>query len=241
MLPASPKVGKDEHIVARKYEVPILNQGSLGFCVPHGVIGILMLLRATRGLPLVRFSPLHLGWMSKNVDGTTTVDDGTYIRSCMSTLKATGVCEETLWPYKIEEFSKRPPLLAIENGYDHRIGGYERVPNAGRVDAVEHLIRNDLAVVFGTSVGNPFVDYDGSKDLVWQVPQHPIGAHCMYLDGVRVNTTTDAKGKLVEERQFRITNSWGTGWGQGGRAWMSETWLADPFTCDLWYATLPPT
>lgn len=234
---------KEAHII--ESSVPVHHQGGLGSCVAHGVISGFQIvdtrptgvsdsvMNALEGRPYRAFSRLFLYWVSRRRDGMEMLDDGTYVRSAFKSLKTTGLPLEDVWPYDESLFAKQPTLEAFEAGYDRRLTGFYRITTSGskRLDDVEWAIRADHPVVFGTKVGQAFVEYAG-ENVVWHPTSRPIGGHCMCIDGVRTNDEG--------EREFRLRNSWGTGWGQGGFAWAAEDWIADPWSGDFWVPTMLP-
>jgi len=189
--------------------------------------------KANPSVSVVPISKLFLYWVSRRKDNAEDKDDGTYVRSAFSSLATTGMPPTDSWPYDQSKFAERPDLSAFELGYDNKISGYYRIKasGSGLLDQIEWAVRADHPVVFGTQVGQPFVDYDGQADLVFHPPTHPIGGHCMCIDGIR--STSDG------HRNYRLRNSWGN-WGQNGFAWAAEDWITDPWSMDFWVATTLP-
>jgi len=57
-----------------------------------------------------------------------------------------------------------------------------------------------------------------------------IGGHCVVLSGY------DYSAARFPKPAFQVDNSWGTGWGMGGRFWMDADWFAPRagLASDLW-------
>lgn len=237
---AAGQVGSNLHLVADGAPtVPIFDQGGAGSCTGQGTSTAYARSTVAAGLPLRIPARMDIyGKARIHDDGLMGLckDEGSYVRSALWALHKPGVCSEDAWPYDDKKVHERAPLAALEEGYDHRLSiqAYYRIVGTGdqRLNAIEMAIRSDHPVVFGTQVGQPFCDFvaDPEKPLVWGPPHRPVGGHCMCIDGVRVG----ASGKL----EFRLVNSWGTGWGESGYAWADESWIADPWSNDFWVMTL---
>lgn len=212
---------EDEHIIPSS--VPIMQQGGLQSCVANGTCDAFELLGAPQ------LSRLFVYWNARRANGDEGSDVGTYVRSAFESLRTLGACLEDLHPYDESRVNERPSLFAYEAAYDHRISAYYRIDSFGpaRADDVETAIRANHPVVFGTLVGQSFVDYAG-QDVVWHPATNPIGGHALCIDGVR---------RVNGARHFRLRNSWGADWGMGGCAWAAEDWITDVTSQDFWVAT----
>ena len=106
-----------------------------------------------------------------------------------------------------------------------RAGGhYYRIDGTGedRVRAVKAAIAAGHPVVFGTRVGESFLERDGLDVIDTPTPSDPIvGGHAMVIVG-------------YEAGLFRVLNSWGRSWRDGGLCWFTEDYLRWAFTYDLW-------
>lgn len=187
-------------------------------------------------------------WHARRLHNDENVDGGTYNRASFQVQSKIGSCLESTYPYT-EEVNRRPTLLAEQEAYDNRLEDYYAIRTTGaeRLDDCETAIRAGKPFVFAADIGQPFVDYR-SADVKWNPPQRPIGRHA--LMGVGVFRNADGV------RRFLGRNSWTINWGMahplytrdttftdveqrraclgGGYFWISEEWLADPFTNDIW-------
>lgn len=88
---------------------------------------------------------------------------------------------------------------------------------------VEHIasaLQRRRPVVFGAMVDDTFTpDKNG---VIGPKRGNPRGGHAMYLVGMRQAEPGEAPGWY-----FLDCNSWGTQWGQKGRAWIHQSWI-DP-------------
>lgn len=217
----------DEHILPQT--TPVSYQGGAGSCVLNATCDAFELLSDDP----VQISRLDGYWKCRVQLGEEDKDEGTYPRTAFSQFAKVGFCREDLWPYDLSKLYVRPSIAALQDAYDHRIAGYFRInaTGAAREEEIQAAILSRHPVVFGTEVGRPFVEYDGSdENLVWNYPAHSIGGHAMVIVGFRKRQNG--------EFDYLLRNSWGTAWGSrihAGHAWASSGWVRT-FT-DLWVPT----
>lgn len=218
---------------------PISDQNLIGSCVANAGCDMLEMLRgieiaSTLGpdeVPVVeQLSRLFLYWASRCVTGDQKRDKGTYIRNAMSQCKIVGVAPEKIWEYDISQVFTSPPLWVFNAASDNKIEGLFRIDSYGdeRSDDVETAVRANHPVVFGTAVGVEYQQYRGGGNA-FEAPSHSIGGHAQIIVGVR--------RRLDGKREFLVRNSWSEEWGDAGHAWISEQYLEDPQTSDLWLGT----
>jgi hypothetical protein len=159
-------------------------------------------------------------------------DVGTNLGTCMDVLSEFGYPPESCMPYIVETFGKRPSPEVWRNSVDQRANGglcYYPIVEIGssRVRAVRQALTEGHLVAFGTQVSERFcseqppalVDVPGSSDAI-------AGGHAMVWTGFEA---------IAGERpRYRVVNSWGAGFGDGGFFWMSEEYLEWLPTSDLW-------
>jgi len=213
---------------------PISNQGQLSSCVGNSTTDALEILLGIQSQnSVVQLSRLMTYWIARRLTHDEKQDAGTFIRSAFSQLARLGVCPEVVWPYDESKVCVQPSLKAFEDGDSNRISNYYRISSSGssRLNDLETAIRAKHPVVFGTTVGSNFMDYDGTGVL--DIPNDSLGGHAIICVGVRPSVEA---GK----REFLIRNSWGTEWGYKGHAWLTEDYMAWSATNDLWVPTLIP-
>jgi hypothetical protein len=112
-----------------------------------------------------------------------------------------------------------PNRYAVERASSHIITGEYQIPvDANAPVTVALALDAGIPVWLGCFVDSAFENL-GAKDIA-QPPNESDpygGGHAMYISGYRTN----AKGEF----EFRVENSWGTGWADGGAVWASSAWL----------------
>lgn len=104
-------------------------------------------------------------------------------------------------------------------------GEYSIQVDADAPRTVAASIVAGFPVWLGTLVGSAFQSLQAG-DIAQPCPDSDTtaGGHAMYISGYRTNA--------AGEYEFRVENSWGTGWCDGGACWASTAWL---LACwDLW-------
>lgn len=221
--------------VAGDYTIPnlpaVFDQGQLGSCASNAGAGALQILLKAENAEK-QISRLYLYWVARSLDGTTSQDAGTYLRSIAQRMQTVGVCEEKYWPYDDSptgKFLKSPALEAEIRASENRIQGAYAITAEGqdRLDQIATAIRANHPVVFGTQVGNSFINSDGSS-VVFPDPNDMQGGHATCLVGVQT-----VGGRM----QFLDRNSWGTGWGKNGYTWLDQSYIDWLYTSDIWVFT----
>lgn len=134
----------------------------------------------------------------------THLDQGTYIPLAADALRRFGICPESDWPWDESKMFTPPTWSAMRKSYLGKISSWFMIKSSGS-DRVEDVIAN-LAVgnpvVFGTVVGDNWMDYGRSSEPIRTVDGLVRGRHATVLLG-----WNPRKGVFYGE------NSWGAGWG----------------------------
>jgi hypothetical protein len=209
-------------------EGPVKNQGAVGTCTAVSLSTAMEhALRKARHTTNV--SSLHI-WSNYRVPSMGDAGDS-------NTNKR--IAPESVWPYDAAEACKM-----LERSYDSCGAAYDVTPNSAATDpqiaasrsrangagvynllGVERLPSNDPNEIAAILAGgddlwvafNINTDAWKTRNMVNNVIQDytmtSSTGHAVVLSGYR--TVGNAK-------QFLIHNSWGTGWGEGGYAWIGE-------------------
>lgn len=204
-----------------RYAVP-QDQGPtnscVGWAIAQGIHVAAQVRSVSPGFPAVRF----IYWNSRGYHGGEVVDLGTFPRTGLKGVMRFGAPLQLHCPWEPKRINLSPPWAAYRHAFDGRgARGYYRIFDLGdaRLEAMRVAIAAGFPVVFGTVVDKAFQDHDGR--LTVGPPRSWIGRHAMLAVG-------------YEPGRFRVVNSWGRYWGEGGFCWLSEDYLAHRETADLW-------
>jgi len=225
----------------RPYSSQRHNQGQTGSCVAQAVVKALENLERQqlcreRGIEPSQLreddhqnlSVLALYYLSraKMQPSREREDSGTYLSLACECLRLFGVCAEKEWPFDPAKVFERPSLMALREAYLHKISAYYRITNTGqdRVNSVLEALRANHPVVYGTEVGDNWMNYRAGQVL--QRPETSLGGHATHLVG-----WDQRRGVFIGE------NSWGTTWGEDGYYRIAPEVIADPCSRDFWVIT----
>lgn len=215
------------------------NQYNAPSCVGNATADSVEVLNSIEHGSKIQLSRMFVWTLCRNMmdsdrDGRGDIDQikGTYIRLAFDVLSRFGICREDLpvseggWPYDMSKMKVLPSLKAMRAATGHRIHSYYRITETGedRIEALLAALRAKHPVVFGTLVDRDFQRLSDEGPV--GIPKGAtVGGHAMMLVGY-----DSAKGFLVK-------NSWGSGWGEGGLAYMSPEYMAWEKTWDIWVPT----
>lgn len=199
------------------------SQGALGSCTGQAIVGALEFLQRATKQKQVNLSRLFVYYNERVAEGTVNEDAGAIIRTGIKSVATTGVCKETLWPYKTTKFRTKPTDVAYADAGNHKAGAYERITS---LDELRHALANNRPVVFGISVYDSF-----ESDAVAQtgvVPMPKKGEQCLGGHAILAVGYDDVAKRVI------CRNSWGSAWGQKGYftlpyAYITNRGLSDDF------------
>lgn len=191
----------------------VKNQGAVGSCVAHAISTVVEYFSRLQG---DEYKEMSVGYIYGNRSNTTHKDTGMIVRSAIAVTCEYGDVIEASFPYNeetpgiIEKFEEKAFGL-FPKGYPNGFSSYYRC-------------ENDIEIKTALMKKTPVImamDWYGDIDVVDGIMQtnyqEPSGGHCMVIYG-------------WNEHGWKIQNSWGTRWGNNGRAIlpydipMRETW-----------------
>jgi C1A family cysteine protease len=204
---------------------PIENQGQLGACTAHALVGALEFLEIKDDAKFVDLSRLFVYYNERAIEGTVNQDSGAFLRDGIKSLAKQGVCPEKEWPYHINYFTKKPNRKCYTDAKKHQITSYHRIST---VDEMRTCLAERYPFVFGFTVYEAFESPAVAKSGVLNMPgpkEKVLGGHAVM-----------AAGYHDSQKRFIIRNSWDTDWGMNGYFTMPYDYLdpAKNFADDFW-------
>jgi len=215
------------------------DQYSAGSCVGNATADSVEVLNSIEGLPRVQLSRLFVYTLCRNLmdedqDGRSDIDkdDGTFIRLAFDVLSKFGICREDLpinkggWPYDLQKLHTLPTIKSMRSATGHRIHSYYRIFESGndRLEKIVAALRGNHPVVFGTLVGQEFMDLR-DEGLIGPPAKNVLGGHALLVVG------------YIQSKGFIIKNSWSKNWGDNGFCIMRPEYLSWDETSDIWVPT----
>ncbi len=203
---------------------PVEDQGNLGSCTANALAGALEFLELKDKVSFVDLSRLFIYYNERVIEHTVNSDSGAMLRDGIKTLAKQGVCPESMWPYVISQFTKKPTASCYKNAADHQITSYQRLLT---VDEMRACLAEGYPFVFGFTVYESFESATVARTGTVNMPkpgEKVLGGHAVV-----------AVGYNDKQKRFIVRNSWGTGWGQKGYFTMPYAYLDDrKLSDDFW-------
>lgn len=211
-----------EVVDMRSMASAVEQQSDLGSCTAQAIVGAYELL-TKRDYPdqYVELSRLFAYYNARLVGGVITEDEGAYIRDAIKAVSQYGICEEKLWPYKVENFAVEPTPECYADAKKRTIKKYYRI---ARLEDILDALNSGYPVVAGITVYSSF-DRITTENSILQMPndtEKELGAHAILLVGY------DLARKLILAR-----NSFGPKWGEQGYFWIPFDYVSQYLT-DAW-------
>lgn len=206
----------------RKSCSKVEDQGTLGSCTANALAGNIELLDKLIDGAYTDVSRIFLYYNERAMEGTISEDAGAMIRDGIKTLAKDGICAETLCPYDIEAFTRKPLPEAYEDAKKHLITSYMRITTLNEMLV---CLSDGYPFVFGMDLYESFESDKISK--TGKVPMPKDGEE--YLGGHAVM----AVGYNLITKQFIVRNSWGEGWGREGYFTIPFDYLVK-YGADFW-------
>jgi hypothetical protein len=172
-----------------------------------------------KGIDCPDLSALFVYYGSRANLSPVITDDGAYIREGIKVLQKIGECPDINWPFIRSRVNKAPSWTAFQKAIPRRgVRGYYAIPN-GDVDRIKRTLAMKIPVTAGWLVDEAFMD-DTFKGIQGPCTGKAVGGHAMTIVSFEKDT-------------FKVLNSWGTGYREGGRFRASADFIA---TCNSTWA-----
>jgi C1A family cysteine protease len=198
---------------------PVYDQGELGSCTANAIAAALQFEEP--------FTPsrLFIYYNERVMEGTVDEDAGATLRDGIKSVATQGAPHETLWPYVIARFRRKPAPVAYAEGRKHKALLYRRVPRV--LEQMQGCLASGFPFTFGFSVYESFESATVAKTGVAPMPSPgdaQLGGHAVL-----------AVGYDTQDRRFLVRNSWGPKWGRAGYFTLPFDYLLDDsLSDDFW-------
>jgi C1A family cysteine protease len=209
----------------REWTPKHMDQGTIGSCTAHAIIGAYRTELIKMGKIDKSFSRIQLYFDERFMEGTVGEDSGAQIRDGMSILATKGVAPEELWGYDVSKFTVQPSDEVYAAAKLDLALTYSRV-NVSVLD-IKAAIAANHPVVIGISVFPSFESPEVARTGIVPMPgpnEQSIGGHALFLAGFN-----------QKPGYFTARNSWGDSWGDKGDCYIPEEYLGNPnLGSDYW-------
>ena len=204
----------------------IYDQGDLGSCTANA-IGRNIQFDLIKQNIKAAFMPsrLFIYYNERVMEHTVNSDSGAQIRDGVKTINIQGVCPETMWPYVVNKFAKKPGVLCYANALLHKSLIYQRLTPT--LNDLKGCLAAGNPFAFGIAVYESFESQAVAKTGVVPMPgptERSLGGHAIC-----------AVGYDDSIERFIVANSWGIGWGMAGYFTLPYAYLTSPnLSDDFW-------
>src|SRR5713101_5665691 len=146
---------------------PIENQGDIGACTAHALVGALEFLEIKDGCPFANLSRLFVYYNERAIEGTTKQDSGAFLRDGIKSLAKQGVCPEKEWPYRVSDLTKKPAAKCYTVTLKHPITYYHLISTS---DEMRTCRADGFPFVFGFTVYSAFESAAVARSGVLNLP-----------------------------------------------------------------------
>ncbi len=213
----------------KDYVPEVYDQGQMNSCTANAICALLAVNQNKKmdanGSHDLRSDPsrLFLYYNTRRM-----ADSGATFQEVMEAFDASGICEETLWPYQKEKLTITPDMSAYNNAKGIITQRQRLIQD---VQTFKNCLDNGYPFVFGFTVYNRCFD-DAGETGVLPLPTKeerplPDGYHAV----MAVEYDDD-------KNVFLILNSYGRAWGKDGYFYMPYQFITDAEMCfDFWTIT----
>jgi C1A family cysteine protease len=206
---------------------PVYDQGQLGSCTANSIGAILEFNELKQGeADAATPSRLFIYYNERAMEGTIPEDSGAEIRDGIKSVAQLGAPPETVWPYVIGKFARKPPAKAYRTALKHQAIRYARVAQTEM--GIQNVLAVGYPISFGFTVYESFESDVGSDGIVpMPAPdESTIGGHAVVAIGYR---------QIRRQLYFECRNSWGPDWGDAGYFWLPASYVTShSLARDFW-------
>jgi C1A family cysteine protease len=209
---------------------PVLNQGQLGSCTAHAIASAHQFDQMKqKAVQIIAPSPLYIYYNERMLEFTVLWDAGARIRDSVKAIAINGVCPETMWPYDITKFKRKPNRACYDFGKNHQAVKYQRL--SPTLNQLKGCLAEGYPFVFGFTVYESFESTEVARSGQAPMPapsERALGGHAVMATGYDDSTS-----------RFLVKNSWGNRWGMQGYFTIPYDYLTNPrLSADFWTVRL---
>jgi C1A family cysteine protease len=218
----------------RPFCSPIVDQGQLGSCTANAAAGLVEYFEKRSFGAFIPAARLFIYKATRNLLGLTG-DTGASLRSTMGSLALFGAPSEQYLPYDISQFDNEPSAFCYAFGANYQSLVYFRLDPSPLTGAevlqnIKTYIDGGIPSMFGFPVYDEYYNASTTGQVAFP------GATSRYYGG-HANDAVGYDDNLMiglDQGALLVRNSWGTGWGLGGYAWLSYRYVTDQLAVDWW-------
>ncbi|WP_412561378.1 C1 family peptidase [Winogradskyella sp. MIT101101] len=150
--------------------------------------------------------------------------NGTNFDSAFDVLQQRGVATAQTVPYYALNGCSQSNLQSswTNEANNNRIKYWRKIDPS--ITAIKQNIANNIPVVFGAKLSDNFITWNSSAVLSSNTSYNNVGQHAYHA--MVVSGYDNSKGA---NGAFKVINSWGNGWGNGGYIWIDYNFFISEF------------
>lgn len=212
---------------------PVYDQLTLGACTGNSISGAIQYDLIRQGLAPLTPARLFIYYNERVIEGTVGQDAGAVIRDGIQSINKQGVCDESLWPYDVTQFTVQPSPACYGAALNAKSLQYAAVNQD--LESIKQALTQGTPVVIGFTVYESFEDATTAQTGMVVMPgatEEVLGGHAVLIVGAN---DSEQAFNGIPAGCFVIRNSWGSGWGAGGYCFFPFAYLLNPnLASDFW-------
>jgi C1A family cysteine protease len=206
----------------------VYDQGQLGSCTGNGIACTHEFDQMKQKFP-APFTPsrLFIYYNERVIEHTVNSDSGANIRDGIKVINTEGVCPESIWPYNIAKFTKKPSSKAYAQAKLYESVKYQAVIQS--LEQIKATLASGFPIVMGFSVYDSFETDEVAQTGIAPLPnietENCLGGHCVVIGGYD-NSLYNGQGGFINR------NSWGSDWGMAGYFTVPYNYFTNPDLAD---------